>query len=140
MDDEGFLSALRENPNDDVTRLIYADWLQERGDVRGEYLRLEHELSRIPLRLAHLRPQIDPEWLAVASKRRRLVLISFPLERKIELIKVVREITGLGLAEAKKLVETPRATIKDDLTTDEAEQLVERLREIAGVVVEATPQ
>ena len=140
MDEDGFLSALRENPNDDVTRLIYADWLQERGDVRGEYLRLEHELSRIPLRLAQLRQQIDPGWLAVASKRRRLVLISFPLERKIELIKVVREITGLGLAEAKKLVETPRATIKDDLTTDEAEQLVERLREIAGVVVEATPQ
>ena len=32
--DEAFLQAIRENPDDDAPRLIYADWLEERGDPR----------------------------------------------------------------------------------------------------------
>jgi uncharacterized protein (TIGR02996 family) len=68
-DDTGFLLALQENPEDEAARLAYADWLEERGDTRAEYLRLEHHLSQIPLRLAQLREQIDPVWLARVSKR-----------------------------------------------------------------------
>jgi hypothetical protein len=48
---------------------MYADWLEERGDIRGEYLRLEHQLANIPLRLVQLRKQIDQDWLASVSKR-----------------------------------------------------------------------
>jgi uncharacterized protein (TIGR02996 family) len=40
MDKEwGFLNAILERPEDDTLKLIYADWLEERGDPRGEYLR-----------------------------------------------------------------------------------------------------
>ncbi len=53
-EEQGFLDALRENPDDNATRLIYADWLEERGDIRGEYLRLEHQLVQTSLRLAQL--------------------------------------------------------------------------------------
>lgn len=135
-DEAGFLDAIQANPDDDATRLVYADWLEERGDIRGQYLRLEHQLSRIPLRLAQLRPQIDPAWLVAVSKRRQLVLVSFPPERKIEVIKLVREITNLGLKAAKDLVETSRRLIKKDLTVEEAERLVKRFRGIAEVVIE----
>jgi uncharacterized protein (TIGR02996 family) len=39
-DDEPFLRAILATPEDMATRLIYADWLEERGDARAEYLRL----------------------------------------------------------------------------------------------------
>src|SRR5262249_30751998 len=46
MDSEqAFLEALGANPNDDVTRLVYADWLEERGDLRAEFPRVESALA-----------------------------------------------------------------------------------------------
>src|SRR5262249_30328713 len=125
-----------ENPDDVATRLAYADWLEEQGDSRGEFLRLEHQLSQIPLRLAQLRQQIDPAWLAAVTKRRQLVLVSIRPGWKIAVIKVVREITNLGLKEAKDLVETARSVLKDELTIEEAEQLQARFQGIAEVVIE----
>jgi uncharacterized protein (TIGR02996 family) len=45
--DDGFLRAILENPDDDAVRLIYADWLDERGDGdRAEFIRLQCELAR----------------------------------------------------------------------------------------------
>jgi uncharacterized protein (TIGR02996 family) len=67
-DEAGFLRAICDNPEDEVARLAYADWLDERGDIRGDYLRLEYQLSQIPLRLTQLRKLIDPAWLAICSR------------------------------------------------------------------------
>jgi uncharacterized protein (TIGR02996 family) len=39
-DERAFLAAILQRPDDDATKLVYADWLEERGDPRGEYLRL----------------------------------------------------------------------------------------------------
>ena len=39
--DEAFLQAIIDNPDDDAPRLIYADWLEERGDPRGEFIRVQ---------------------------------------------------------------------------------------------------
>ena len=64
MNDEAFLAAIHATPEDDNLRLVYADWLEERDDLRGEYLRLEHQLAQTQLRLAQLREQIDPSWIA----------------------------------------------------------------------------
>ena len=48
--DEAFLEALREHPEDDAPRLIYADWLDEHGDpARAEFIRLQCELARRPM-------------------------------------------------------------------------------------------
>lgn len=38
--ERAFLTAILERPDDDATKLVYADWLEEQGDPRGEYLRL----------------------------------------------------------------------------------------------------
>jgi uncharacterized protein (TIGR02996 family) len=46
VEDDGFIQAVFLAPHDDVCRLIYADWLEERGDVRGEFLRAESDLRR----------------------------------------------------------------------------------------------
>jgi uncharacterized protein (TIGR02996 family) len=39
-DERAFLAAILQRPDDDATKLVYADWLEEQGDPRGEYLRL----------------------------------------------------------------------------------------------------
>jgi len=38
-DERAFLTAILERPDDDARKLVYADWLEERGDPRGEFLR-----------------------------------------------------------------------------------------------------
>src|SRR5262249_53570379 len=37
-EEQAFLMAIMERPNDDATKLVYADWLEEQGDPRGEFL------------------------------------------------------------------------------------------------------
>jgi uncharacterized protein (TIGR02996 family) len=44
---DAFLQAILEDPDDDTPRLIYADWLEERGDPRGEFIRLQCQLARM---------------------------------------------------------------------------------------------
>src|SRR5215472_2671870 len=46
--EEGLLQAIIDEPDDDGLRLIYADWLEERGDPRSEFIRVQVELARLP--------------------------------------------------------------------------------------------
>ena len=55
-------------------------------------------------------------------------------DQKIKVIKVVREITGLGLAEAKKLVETENAVIKEAAPQAEADEIKAKLEEVGAKV------
>ena len=56
------------------------------------------------------------------------------IDAKIKVIKAVREITGLGLAEAKGMVEgTPKA-LKEGVSKDEAEELKKKLEEAGAAV------
>lgn len=63
------------------------------------------------------------------------VLITSAGEKKVNAIKVVRGITGLGLKEAKALVDDAPSTVKEGVTKDEAEELKKQLEE-AGASVE----
>jgi len=54
---------------------------------------------------------------------------------KINVIKVVREITGLGLSESKALVETPNATVKENVAKEAANEMVEKFK-AAGATAE----
>ena len=62
-------------------------------------------------------------------------LDSFDAAKKINVIKVVREITGLGLKEAKDLVEGAPKPVKENIAKDEAEKIKKQL-EAAGATVE----
>ena len=64
-----------------------------------------------------------------------VVLAGFDAAAKIKVIKVVREITGQGLAEAKATVEGAPKTLKEAVSKDEAEELKKKLEE-AGAKVE----
>ena len=63
-----------------------------------------------------------------------VVLTGFDAAAKIKVIKVVREITGLGLAEAKAAVEGTPKTLKEAVGKDEAEELKKKIEEAGGKV------
>jgi large subunit ribosomal protein L7/L12 len=64
-----------------------------------------------------------------------VTLVSFPADKKINIIKVVREVTSLGLKEAKDLVEAVPKPIKEGVPKEEAEAVRKKFDE-AGAKVE----
>ena len=63
-----------------------------------------------------------------------VVLAGFDAASKIKVIKVVREITGQGLAEAKATVEGAPKTLKEAVSKDEAEELKKKIEDVGGKV------
>lgn len=64
-----------------------------------------------------------------------VILASVPADKKIAVLKEVRTLTGLGLKEAKDLVEAAPKAVKENIKKDEAESIKKTL-EAAGAVVE----
>ena len=63
-----------------------------------------------------------------------VVLASFPPDKKMTLLKLVRELTGLGLKEAKDFVESVPKPVKESVSKAEADELKAKLTEAGGVV------
>jgi len=88
---------------------------------------------------------IDPTAVAVAGPAAAVEEVEEKTEfdvvlknfgaNMIAVIKVVREITGLGLADAKKVTETPDSVLKEKIRKDDAQAIKEQL-EAAGATVE----
>lgn len=87
---DAFLQTLTETPKDDDARLVYADWLEERGELlKAEFLRITVSLNTEKRsrgkrktqrnRLQELAAQLDTDWLAVVS---RLKIENCPKSRK----------------------------------------------------------
>ena len=75
------------------------------------------------------------EAAAAAEKSEVSVVLKEIGENKIQVIKAVREVTSLGLKEAKELVESAPKNVKDDVGKEEAEEIKKKLEE-AGATVE----
>jgi len=139
MDDieRAFIAAIQRDPEDDEARTVYADWLEQRGDPRGEYVRLEALQYKLPGRIAELEGTLDPAWLATIGRRYRVVLVKLPAN-KIGIIKIVRGVTGLGLRDTMYLVEsaserTP-APIIEDVARETADRVLQTFGELADCV------
>jgi large subunit ribosomal protein L7/L12 len=63
-----------------------------------------------------------------------VILQEFPADKKIAILKIVRELTGLGLKEAKDLVEAAPKAVKEAMTKDAAEDAKKRIEEAGGKV------
>jgi large subunit ribosomal protein L7/L12 len=63
-----------------------------------------------------------------------VVLESVPADKKIAVLKIVRELTGLGLKEAKDLVEAAPKAVKEAIAKDAAEEAKKRIEEAGGKV------
>ena len=62
------------------------------------------------------------------------VVLTSAGDKKIQVIKVVREITSLGLKEAKALVDEAPKAVKEGITKQEAEEIQNKLSEVGGTV------
>ena len=63
-----------------------------------------------------------------------VILTEYPADKKIAVLKIVRGITGLGLKEAKELVESAPKTIQEGATKDAAEAAKKQIEEVGGKV------
>jgi uncharacterized protein (TIGR02996 family) len=87
-DGDAFLQEILAHPDDDGPRLIYADWLEERGDPRADFIRVQCELARLtepeppplrslypdPYRQPALRPGQEPARFQALLARQRDLL------------------------------------------------------------------
>ncbi len=60
-----FLREIKDHPEDDTSRLVLADWLEEQGDPRGEFVRLQVERARLP--------EEEPRRKCLAARERQLL-------------------------------------------------------------------
>jgi large subunit ribosomal protein L7/L12 len=75
-----------------------------------------------------------PAQTQVAQTEFEVVFVSFPPDKKMGLVRLVREVMGLGLLESKNLVEAVPKTLKEGVSKEEAEELKRKLTEAGGVV------
>ncbi|MBD2530248.1 50S ribosomal protein L7/L12 [Nostoc flagelliforme FACHB-838] len=75
-----------------------------------------------------------PAEEAVEQTEFEVILESVPADKKIAVLKIVRELTGLGLKEAKDLVEAAPKAVKEGLAKDAAEDAKKRIEEAGGKV------
>jgi len=70
----------------------------------------------------------------VAEKTEFDLVLTAAGDKKIQVIKVVRELTGLGLKEAKDLVDSAPSKVKEGVPQDEAKAAMEKLQEVGAQV------
>ena len=73
-------------------------------------------------------------WPAEEAKTEFTVVLKSAGEKKINVIKVVRELTNLGLKEAKDLVDSVPKPVKENVNKEEAESIKAKFEEIGATV------
>ncbi len=92
-------------------------------------------MAAMPMAMPGAVPLAGDEAAAEEEKTEFDVVITAVGDKKIQVIKVVRAITGLGLKEAKALVDDLPGNVKEGVSKDEADDVVKQLEE-AGASVE----
>lgn len=76
----------------------------------------------------------EVEPVKVAQTEFTVVLASVPADKKIAIIKMLREVLAMGLLDAKQFAEAAPKTLKEGLSADEAEALKAKLTEVGAVI------
>ena len=100
----------------------------------GDYLEDVHGIKAAAAAVAVAAPAGGGAAPAAVEKDTFDVVLVAAGEKKIPVIKVVREITGLGLKEAKDLVEAAPKPIREGIAKKEAEDLKKKLEEVGAKV------
>ncbi len=124
----------------DVTREQVKDFLKNMSlmDAATLVKELESELgvsAAAPVAMAAAGPAAGGAAAAAAPEKEDFtVVLTGSGDKKIQVIKVVREITGLGLKEAKDLVDGAPKPVKEGVPKAEAEAIKKKLEEAGGTV------
>jgi large subunit ribosomal protein L7/L12 len=98
---------------------------------------LEQELgvsAAAPVAMAAAAPAAGAAAAAAPEKDEFTVMLTAAGDKKIQVIKVVRELTGLGLKEAKDLVDGAPKAVKEGIAKAEAEDVKKKIEEVGGSV------
>jgi len=102
----------------------------------AEYLKEEHGIEPAAAAVAVAGPGGGGEGGDAAEEKTEFdVILNAPGGSKLAIVKLVKELTGLGLKEAKELVDGAPSPIKEAVSKDEAESMKQQLEE-AGAEVE----
>ncbi len=123
----------------DVTRDQVKDFLKNMSllDAAALVKELEEELgvsAAAPVIAAGPLPGAGAAPAAAAEKDEFTVVLQGAGDKKIQVIKVIRELTGLGLKEAKDLVDGAPKPVKEGLPKDQAEEMKKKIEEAGGTV------
>ena len=99
----------------------------------GDYLKEEHGLEAAAGGMMMAAPAAGGDAAAAAEPTEFDVILSSIGNQKIQVIKVVRAITGLGLKEAKEVVDNAPKPVKQAVTKEEAEELKAKIEEVGAV-------
>jgi len=100
-----------------------------------DILKEEHGIEPAAAAVAVAGPAAGGEAAAAEEKTEFDVMLTAPGGQKLQIVKLVKEITGLGLKEAKAVVDSAPSAIKEGISKDEAESVKKQLEE-AGAEVE----
>ena len=102
----------------------------------GDYLKDVYgvEASAAPMMVAGPAAAGGAAAAAEPEKEDFAVVLTGSGDKKIQVIKVVRELTGLGLKEAKDLVDGAPKTVKEDVPKAQAEEMKKKIEEAGGTV------
>ncbi len=123
----------------DVTRSDVLEYLEKASMLEISELIKEIEekfgvTAAAPVAVAAAAAPAAGAGEAAEEKTEFDVVLTSPGEKKIQVIKVVRAITGLGLKEAKELVDSAPKAIKEGVSKAEAEDVKKQIEEVGGVV------
>jgi len=100
-----------------------------------DVLKEEHGIEPAAAAVAVAGPAAGGDGGAAEEKTEFDVVLKAPGGAKLQIVKLVKELTGLGLKEAKAVVDSAPAPVKEGVSKDEAESLKTQLEE-AGAEVE----
>ena len=119
MDINGIISEIEKLTVVELNELTKA--IQEKWDI-------DPSMFAGPVMMAGAAPAAE----AVAEKTRFDIILNSSGETKIQVIKVIREITSLGLKEAKTLVDEAPQMVKEGISKEEAQQIKEKIEAVGG--------
>ena len=102
----------------------------------GDYLKDVHGIEPAAASVIAAGPMVAGAAApaAEAEKEDFTVVLTGSGDKKIQVIKVVRELTGLGLKEAKDLVDGAPKAVKEDVPKAQAEEMKKKIEEAGGTV------
>ena len=112
---------------DNLTVLELADYIKEFEERYG----VSAAAMAAPMAAA---PGAQPEAQAEEEKSEFNVVLKVVGDKKINVIKTVREVTNLGLKEAKDLVDSAPKPVKENVSKEEAEEIKKKFEEVGATV------
>jgi large subunit ribosomal protein L7/L12 len=124
------MAVSREEIVDAIAKLSVMEVVELISDLENKF----GVTAAAPVAVAAAAPGAAPAAAAEEQTEFSVTLTEYPADKKVTVIKVVREITGLGLKEAKDLVEGVPALVKDAVAKAEVDAIKKKLEDAGAKV------